>query len=262
MNKFIDSLSKNELIRSSKIFREFLIIPQENWEQMKKEYDKISSPVQMKDFLTLEGVLDIRINNEINNKVSDISKDIQNKLTLYNNLNIALKNLQYEFDIISSKFRDVSIAFQNLSNAYNNSINGSYIANAFENLSQITCDWAKGYVSQKTFFDDEIRHFFQYMSKEVNVFHDLYNEYNEKRTHFLDCANKVTKYTNDKYYQNEYLNAKICFGFILNRLYNEYIRVNQEHADRIQKQFIVINERKQTLLNDYVNLTRLLNMTI
>ena len=262
MNKFFESLSKNDLIRSSKIFREFIIIPQENWEQIKKEYDKMSSPVQMKDFLTLEGVLDIRINNEIDNKVLDISNDIQTKLTLYNNLNVALNNLQYEFDIISSKFREVSIAFKNLSNAYSKSINGSYIENAFENLSQITCDWAKGYLSQKTFFDEEIRHFFQYISKEVNVFHDLYNEYNENRNHFLDCANKITKHINDEQFQKEYLNAKICFGFILNRLYYEYIRVNQEHADRIQKQFIVINERKQTLLNDYVNLTRLLNMTI
>ena len=262
MNKFIDSLSKNDLIRSSKIFREFIVLPQENWEKIKKEYDKLSSPVQMKDFLTLEGVLDIRINNEIDNKVLDILSDIQTKSTLYNNLNIALNNLQYEFDIISSKFREVSIAFKNLSEAYSKSINGSYIENAFENLSKITFDWAKGYVSQKTFFDEEIRNFFQYMAKEVSVFHDLYNEYNDNRNHFLDCANKITKHINDEHSQSEYVNAKVCFGFILNRLYYEYIRVNQEHADRIQKQFIVVNERKQILLNDYVNLTRLLNMTI
>jgi hypothetical protein len=48
----------------------------------------------------------------------------------------------------------------------------------------------------------------------------------------------------------------------LNRLYYEYIRVNQEHADRIQKQMTFLNEHKQILLNDYMNLTNLLNMTI
>ena len=73
MNKFIDSLSKNDLIRSSTLFIEFLTLPQDKWSQTKKQYDTLSSPVQMKDFLTLEGVLDIRINDEIDNKVIDIS---------------------------------------------------------------------------------------------------------------------------------------------------------------------------------------------
>ena len=262
MNKFIDSLSKNDLIRSSTLFIEFITLPQDKWSQTKKQYDSLSSPVQMKDFLTLEGVLDIRINDEIDNKVIDISSDIQNKISLYKTLNTALNNLQYEFDIISSKFREVSIALKNLSNAYSKSINGSYIEKAFESLSKITFDWARGYLSQKTFFDEEVRSFFKYISKEINVFTDIYDEYNVTRNNYLDCASKITKHINDERYQTEYFSAKVCFGFILNRLYYEYIRVNQEHADRIRKQFTFMNERKHILYNDYINLTSLLNMNI
>lgn len=262
MNKFIDSLSKNDLIRSSNIFRDFITLPQDKWEQTKKEYNNLSSPAKMKEFLSLEGVLDVRINDEIDNKVIDISNDIQTKLTLYKNLNTALNNLQHEFDIISVKFREVSIAFKNLSNAYNNSINGSYIENAFENLSKLTFDWSQGYVSQKAFFEEELNSFFKYISQEVNVFNDLYEEYSVSRNNYFESASKITQDINDEQNQTEYFSAKYCFGFILNRLYYEYIRVNQEHADRIQKQLTFLNDRKQILLNDYVSLANLLNMTI
>ena len=262
MNKFIDSLSKNDLIRSSNIFHDFITLPQDKWEQTKKEYNTLSSPSKMKDFLSLEGILDVRINDEIDNKVIEISNDIQTKLTLYKNLTTALTNLQHEFDIISVKLREVSIAFKDLSNAYNKSINGSYIENAYENLSKLTIDWSRGYISQKTFFEEELTSFFKYISQEVNVFTDIYEEYNVSRNNYLDCASKITQNINDEDNQNEYFSAKYFFGFILNRLYYEYIRVNQEHEDRIQKQMTFLNERKQILLNDYMNLTNLLNMTI
>ena len=152
----------------------------------------------MKDFLSLEGVLDVRINDEIDNKVIEISNDIQNKLTLYKNLTTALTNLQHEFDIISVKLREVSIAFKDLSNAYNKSINGSYIENAYENLSKLTIDWSRGYVSQKTFFEEELTSFFKYISQEVNVFTDIYEEYNVSRNNYLDCASKISQNINDE----------------------------------------------------------------
>ena len=266
MNKFLSSVTSNDLIRSSQLYKDFISLNQDDFDAVKGDYDQPTEPKDMKDFISLEGVLDVRISDEVDSKVIDIQRDVFNKNNLYKALNDSLNNLMYEFDIISAKFKEVSLAFKNLSNAYKTSINGSYIEKAFSSLASITGDWSKAYSSQKSFFKIEIKEFFKYIHKEINTFTNLYDDYSITRTNFVEFKNKLSKVKDNPQKFNEmkkeYFGVKVCFGFILNRLYYEYIRVNQEHADRIRKQFTMLNENKDTFLSDYLNLTNMLNMNI
>ena len=266
MNKFLSSVTSNDLIRSSQLYKDFISLNQDDFDAVKGDYDQLTEPKDMKDFISLEGVLDVRISDEVDSKVIDIQRDVFNKNNLYKALNDSLNNLMYEFDIISAKFKEVSLAFKNLSNAYKTSINGSYIEKAFSSLASITGDWSKAYSSQKSFFKIEIKEFFKYIHKEINSFTNLYADYSITRTNFVEFKNKLSKVKDNPQKFNEmkkeYFGVKVCFGFILNRLYYEYIRVNQEHADRIRKQFTMLNENKDTFLSDYLNLTNMLNMNI
>ena len=266
MNKFLFSVTSNDLIRSCQLYKDFISLNQDDFDAVKGDYDQLTEPKDMKDFISLEGVLDVRISDEVDSKVIDIQRDVFNKNNLYKALNDSLNNLMYEFDIISAKFKEVSLAFKNLSNAYKTSINGSYIEKAFSSLASITGDWSKAYSSQKSFFKIEIKEFFKYIHKEINSFTNLYDDYSITRTNFVEFKNKLSKVKDNPQKFNEmkkeYFGVKVCFGFILNRLYYEYIRVNQEHADRIRKQFTMLNENKDTFLSDYLNLTNMLNMNI
>ena len=266
MNKFLSSVTSNDLIRSSQLYKDFISLNQDDFDAVKGDYDQLTEPKDMKDFISLEGVLDVRISDEVDSKVIDIQRDVFNKNNLYKALNDSLNNLMYEFDIISAKFKEVSLAFKNLSNAYKTSINGSYIEKAFSSLASITGDWSKAYSSQKSFFKIEIKEFFKYIHKEINSFTNLYDDYSITRTNFVEFKNKLSKVKDNPQKFNEmkkeYFGVKVFFGFILNRLYYEYIRVNQEHADRIRKQFTMLNENKDTFLSDYLNLTNMLNMNI
>ena len=266
MNKFLSSVTSNDLIRSSQLYKDFISLNQDDFDAVKGDYDQLTEPKDMKDFISLEGVLDVRISDEVDSKVIDIQRDVFNKNNLYKALNDSLNNLMYEFDIISAKFKEVSLAFKNLSNAYKTSINGSYIEKAFSSLASITGDWSKAYSSQKSFFKIEIKEFFKYIHKEINSFTNLYDDYSITRTKLVEFKNKLSKVKDNPQKFNEmkkeYFGVKVCFGFILNRLYYEYIRVNQEHADRIRKQFTMLNENKDTFLSDYLNLTNMLNMNI
>ena len=266
MNKFLSSVTSNDLIRSSQLYKDFISLNQDDFDAVKDDYDQLTEPKDMRDFISLEGVLDVRISDEVDSKVIDIQRDVFNKNNLYKALNDSLNNLMYEFDIISAKFKEVSLAFKNLSNAYKTSINGSYIEKAFSSLASITGDWSNPYSSQKSFFKIEIKEFFKYIHKEINSFTNLYDDYSITRTNFIEFKNKLSKVKDNPQKFNEmkkeYFGVKVCFGFILNRLYYEYIRVNQEHADRIRKQFTMLNENKDTFLSDYLNLTNMLNMNI
>lgn len=266
MNKFIDSVTKNDLLRSSQIYKDFITLPQEQFEQIKLEYDKLNAPVDMKEFISLEGILDVRISDEIDNKVIDIQTDIFQKNNLYKALNVSLNNLMYEFEVLSAKFKEVSIAFRNLSNSYKKTINGSYMEKALGSLASITGEWSRAYINQKIFFKQEIKEFFKYMSKEINGFTNLYDDYFVTRTNFIEFKNKLSKARDNpnkfNSMKNEYFGVKVCFGFILNRLYYEYIRINQEHADLMKNQFTMMNENKENLLSDYTNIQNILTMSI
>ena len=169
MNKFLESVTSNELIRSSQIYKDFISLNQDDFDAVKGDYDQLTEPKDMKDFISLEGVLDVRISDEVDSKVIDIQRDVFNKNNLYKALNVSLNNLMYEFDIISAKFKEVSIAFRNISTAYKTSINGSYIEKAFSALASITGDWSKAYTSQKSFFKLEIKNFLSICKRKLIV---------------------------------------------------------------------------------------------
>ena len=69
MNKFLESVTSNELIRSSQIYKDFISLNQDDFDAVKGDYDQLTEPKDMKDFISLEGVLDVRISDEVDSKV-------------------------------------------------------------------------------------------------------------------------------------------------------------------------------------------------
>ena len=68
LNLYINSLSKNILIRSDTLFQEFLLLPLEQFHQKKKEYDLIKIPKSIENYRSMEGQLEISINDKKDEK--------------------------------------------------------------------------------------------------------------------------------------------------------------------------------------------------
>ena len=60
--------------------------------------------------------------------------------------------------------------------------------------------------------------------------------------------------------EKDFNNNQICYGFILNRLYDEYSRINIEHTNKIKNLQIYLFERKDSVFSDYLGLSKLMSM--
>ena len=117
-NRFINSLLENPLLRSSEIVEEFITKSQNDFHIIKLKYKRLEKKIMMKDFQSLTGELDATFYQDKYNLSLNIPKIIEKKRNLYLNLNIAIKDIINEFEIIESKMNNLSQVFHDLSNEY------------------------------------------------------------------------------------------------------------------------------------------------
>lgn len=259
LNCFMNSLAQNELIRSCKLFYDFIQLSKGDFAKVKTDYSNIKSPNFIDKFTTIEGIINIDISKEKIHKVDPISKDIETKLPLFKALNYAFKNLLYEFEAISNRFKELSTAFNNLSTAYCVFPNQEYLKNSFILFGNMTFEWSQSYLNQKDIFKEELKEFFKFMQKELRVMTSLTNEYDISRNLYIEEQKNIY---NQQKAQSDFKQTQYMFGFILNRLNCEYLRLNLVHSDRLRQLFTSLNNHKNTFLVDYLKMISLLSQVI
>ena len=55
LDKFLDSLACDFLIKNSQIFQDFLQLEEKDFNNKKKEYSKIKAPAKLSEMKTIEG---------------------------------------------------------------------------------------------------------------------------------------------------------------------------------------------------------------
>ena len=90
-NRFINSILENPLLRSNEIIEDFLTKNQELFHFIKLKYKNFSKLVNLNDFRTLNGELDITYYSE-QLSPNNILENIDNKRKILKEINTNLKN--------------------------------------------------------------------------------------------------------------------------------------------------------------------------
>ena len=246
-NRFINSILENPLLRSSDIVEEFITKSQSDFHIIKLKYKKVEKRVMMKDFHSLTGELDATFYQDKHNLSLNIPKIIEKKRNLYLNLNNALKELIYEFEVIDTKMNNLSEAFHDLSNEYKNNYENIEI---FENFGNYCKNLSNIYTQEKQFFKIDVKEFFKYLRLELDEVGKLFNEYQYAKINFEGCESNLESYEKNKLINNEEMfqfelqkkkmekkDAKRICCFLQNRACEEYDRVLKAHKDRIKQTF-------------------------
>ena len=269
-NRFINSILENPLLRSSEIIEEFLTKSQNDFHVIKLKYKKLEKKVMMKDFLSLTGELDATFYQDKYNLSLNIPKIIEKKRNLYLNLNNALKEVIYEFEVIDKKMNNLSEAFHDLSNEYKNNYENIELFENFGNYCKILSNF---YAQEKHFFKIDVKEFFKYLRLEIEEVDKLFKEYKYAKINFEGGESNLIYYEKNKLINNEEMfkfelqkkqiekqNAKRICCFLQNRACDEYNRVIQAHKDRIKNTF---GKEASNIIDifqkEYDNLLKLMN---
>lgn len=263
LNRFLESLTKNKLIRSGQLYRSFVMLSQNKFENAMKEFDE-SRPVEFfYQHLSLTGTINVGITKERESEANKIQQNLSQKDKYFSKLNAALKGLIKEFAVMSRKLEEVSSCLKELSCEYSVTLRGEYIENAFDKLSTLFKDWSKGYIDQQKFFKEEIKEYFKFINKEISSFNTLSLKYTTMKKKYEEI-NWYIKAKEDGREEtlDEFKQVEKVYGFYLNRLCDEYNRVIDQHSESMKKQLTFFNDKKGMLFSDYNNLLHFLSMKI
>lgn len=255
LNLYINSLSQNMLIRSNQLFQDFLLLPYEKFQKKKKEYNNLIKPKKIDDLYTLNGNLEITIHEKKDDFCCNINSNIQIRTNLLEKLDKYFNELISIFHNISDKMNNISDTFQQLSNAYFFTFDSNMNKN-FYKFSHIFNEFKKFYFNQEIYYQEELREDFKYMYNELLSFNQLNEQFNEGRNDFLESKNLVDsgEVIIGEEFEKEFKIKKINYGFILNRYYDEYQRINIMHQNKLKNLFNNFVERNNKMVNNYMKL--------
>lgn len=258
---YINSLVEDRYYRSLPIVKDFLSLPQNEWNRKAKTYEKMKEIEKIEKMPNLLGYYDIKISNEDDFQAMKIKEDIKKKDEIYKKINSNMDELLPLMDKMSICLKNASENLLTLKNIYADGNKWTEaLSKTFQQLSLIIKTWGEDYVKQKNFLKNEFKYFFKFMDKELNSFMKNFEAYEEIKDDFKNLFSKFQNNQSPSSKEREKLNEnKSKFGFYLVHILNEYKKLNERQGKRMTKQFILFNKKKELLFQDYDNFYRLFN---
>ena len=247
-NRFINSILENPLLRSNEIIEDFLTKNQELFHFIKLKYKNYSKLVNLNDFRTLNGELDITYYSE-QLSPNNILENIDNKRKILKDINTNLKNAISCMDNLNKYLDTLSKLFFDLKNEYQYKQNKF---DSFDTLGRFCKNTSNFYTDKKKVFDEKIREYFKYLNSELKELKNLCNDSQyakinlEKQENSLNNLEKTkgANYKNGALYNYEFQKKKIeknlaqrTCNFLRNRALEEFERIINTHYQRTEKYF-------------------------
>ena len=247
-NRFFNSILENPLLRSNEVIEDFLTKNQELFHFIKLKYKNFSKLVNLNDFRTLNGELDITFyGGQLS--PNHILENIDKKRKILKELNTNLNNVISCMDNLNKYLDTLSKLFFNLKNEYQYKQNKF---DSFDTLGRFCKNTSNFYTDKKVILEEKIREFFKYLNSELKELKNLCNDSQyakinlEKQENILNNLekSKTTNYKNETLYNYEFQKKKIeknlaqrTCNFLRNRTFEEFERIINTHYHRTEKYF-------------------------
>ena len=176
LEKFFGLLLKDESIKTSQIFYDFVSIEEINsFNNKKKSYNTIKLPQTLKEYKSLNGKLDVKLNEEREETYQDIKRQLDTKQELLLKLNKQIKLLNNEITIVVNRLNEISKLCKELfinSDKYNEN---DKIKITYYELSDMFKLWSNALKEQNTVTFIDIREYFKYSKNTLKSIKDLTN---------------------------------------------------------------------------------------
>ena len=262
LNRFLTSLMENELVRNTKVFYDFISMSEEEFKDLIDTYKKKDDPPStIKKYETLQGRVLINTGKEKDDFAEKIKYIINNRDSAYEKLNIAIREVIDEFDVVSQKINKLSGAFDELKKAYSDNIE---VQNVFTNYKEITSRWSQNYIKQKDVFKLEFKEFFKYVRSYTKDFLKFYDDFQTAKYDFMNQYIKYDDIGNINEKDQKMLNKlRKKYGYNLNRIIDEYNKLNHHYTViDFKNQLTILTEKKDILYADFITCSNLLNVAI
>ena len=287
LEAFLVYLAKDPLIKTSQIFYDFLTLENDSdFEKRKKIYNKLKTPIELKDIKTIDGRMKISVNPNKEQFLDNIRDNSAFNETALKKFNQNFKLLKQEMNVVISRVLSFGPLFDKLIKISTTYLDNSVILESYNQMKNIFNTWADVLKKQNSFFFNDVKEYLKLLSGNYHHLRDLVqfvetiklnytkvskNLMNKKSELFrkqdisgwqLDENDK--KNIGDFYSDRLASYKKICFketnnvikikekyGYHLNKMINEYQRLRNINTIENKEKIIQFSKKQSQISSDY-----------
>ena len=288
LEKFLNYLLMNPVIKYSQLFYDFISIENEaDFNKKKKEYEKMKGPQNINDHQSLTGRINIEVKKEKEIFFENIKDNITFNETLLTKLNENFKLLKILIENITLKIDEISQNWSELCKTSTKYFDGDDIIQTYENMSILFTNWSDALKRHNNIIHIDIREYFKYVKNNFKSMKDLV---------YIVDSNKYTFNKNEKYLINKkedlfrkgeinkwdldpndrdkannliqdkntalmkiipketknVINLKKTYGYYLNRIIDEYERLKSINSSLHKKNLVNACEKLTEIYGDFL----------
>jgi hypothetical protein len=192
MSKFFVSIIQDPLIRNSQILTDFLTINDEKVFNAKKlEYNKLKPPSNIKEMKSLEGKVNLTINEEKENYLQNIIDNTNLNESIMKKLLANYKSLLEEVRAVSNRLADICLIWEELGKTAKQFSDNNLVFETYRLLCKLSKDWAVLERNQYSLLKIDIREYFKYVRKEFLCLKDLSHKADTQKNAYYKARDKL-----------------------------------------------------------------------
>ena len=198
---FVNEIVKDDLLRSSKIFYDFITTKNEKEFKIKRQaYEKMEPPKNINDLSTREGKINLDGSIFIQgNRFDKCKTNMNSNIQILNKLNKELKTLVKDITNITNKITTISDLFGDLLLQSQMFPQNDLLIKSYLSAKNLMNNWAYSQRRQATIFDLHIRQYFRYLEREYESIKELYTNYEKRKNEYINYRDKLTKKKEELY---------------------------------------------------------------
>ena len=176
LEKFLNLLLQDPNIKSSKILYDFISIEQDNqFNDAKKSYNNYKPPQQLKDYQTVTGKIDIKVDEGNEIYYQNIKNQTELNQELLSKLNKQLKLLNNEMNMVVTRLAEVAKCCEELFNHSVKFEQSDDIKISYYQLNEMFKQWSEALKKQNQIMFMNIREHFKFSKNIFKSMKDLIN---------------------------------------------------------------------------------------
>ena len=286
LERFINYIIKDDIIKSSQILYDFLTIKKyEDFIYKKKQYEKIKifNFIDIKNRKNINGILDIKINKEKEIYLENIKDNTIYNGNLFKKLNNNFKSLNDEFSLVIKRIENISNIFKQIYDISNKYLDLNIIKESYSQMELMFKNLGDNFNILNNFIKTEIKQHFKFIGNNFISLNEMIqnveiskNNYIKISKHLINKKNELYKKGDISKYElkekinfnnkNEILNKmlpqetknsiknKMIYGFYLNEIIKEYEKMRKINSYFFKKKICFFCKEQISICSDYTRI--------
>ena len=283
LEKFLNLLLQDPNIKSSKILYDFISIEQDNqFNDAKKSYNNYKPPQQLKDYQTVTGKIDIKVDEGNEIYYQNIKNQTELNQELLSKLNKQLKLLNNEMNMVVTRLAEVAKCCEELFNHSVKFEQSDDIKISYYQLNEMFKQWSEALKKQNQIMFMNIREHFKFSKNIFKSMKELINSadnykqiYNKAKKNLISKKEDLFKKGDTSKWElgdnkdkinvlektialpnmlptdtNNVNNIRQMYGYYLNGVINEFERIEKIMSNSHKENLIENAKKEITIISE------------